>query len=390
MRAQVLLSEDRKQLSKLTEANWDWKPCEDCISIRVCTIDGCPGRRYNQFGRYLQFCRAVIQPIQNSTTAHSLGEHIYVLNVIKAIRLNPDATREELEKLVSRLQGSVSITPVFPPTLVNNAVRIMTMINCASDKFPGRLEKAESRMPWGSKTSITEYLEHVFTMTTHPILSDPTTAHYLEFKEDMKATSLKKRLGITFRGTSDIRDHLRFDRRSNILEVYHHAAFLKEQLRLTKTAARELTVTDGLKLGALPRQLVLETLDSLESILFPLAQKKPRRLLETLISEDGWDLEILHTSSERIVMMERTLSLITTSLIASQTSIMSWRIHHHGVGSRDTSREGLPIDLDFVPGLAIASIFWGVDLIRRLGVEICCILIRRKRWQPFAPKDVAI
>jgi hypothetical protein len=45
---------------------------------------------------------------------------------------------------------------------------------------------------------------------------------------------LKRLAGISFQGTNDISNHLRYDPINNILSIFHHAAFLKEQLRLTK------------------------------------------------------------------------------------------------------------------------------------------------------------
>jgi hypothetical protein len=39
---------------------------------------------------------------------------------------------------------------------------------------------------------------------------------------------------VTFRATHDIRNHLAYDYRDNTIDIYHHAAFLKEQLRATK------------------------------------------------------------------------------------------------------------------------------------------------------------
>lgn len=42
----------------------------------------------------------------------------------------------------------------------------------------------------------------------------------------------------------------------------------------------------------MPRQLVLETLDSVQNILFPLVKPKPQHLLKSLIKSEKWDPDI--------------------------------------------------------------------------------------------------
>jgi len=89
--------------------------------------------------------------------------------------------------------------------------------------------------------------------------------------------------------TDDLRDHLKLDRRNSNILVYHHVGFLKEQLQLTKHVAKDASIEDSLRLGALPRQFVLEVLDSLQAVLFPLTDKKSRRLLNSYTSSGMFD-----------------------------------------------------------------------------------------------------
>ena len=49
--------------------------------------------------------------------------------------------------------------------------------------------------------------------------------------------------------------------------------------------------------GALPRQLVLEALDSLQKILFPISDPKSRALLRSLVSKSAFDPECLRFES---------------------------------------------------------------------------------------------
>ena len=56
---------------------------------------------------------------------------------------------------------------------------------------------------------------------------------FFDVKSKLRATKLKE-LGVSLRPTHDIQNHLCFDREENVLEIFHHTAFLKEQLRATK------------------------------------------------------------------------------------------------------------------------------------------------------------
>src|SRR5438034_7324097 len=52
--------------------------------------------------------------------------------------------------------------------------------------------------------------------------------------------------------------------------------------------------------GALPRQLVLEVLDSIQKILFPLTDPKSHSLLRSLTSRSGFDPDVLRFESAGI------------------------------------------------------------------------------------------
>ncbi|KAM4058972.1 hypothetical protein HRG_008153 [Hirsutella rhossiliensis] len=139
-----------------------------------------------------------------------------------------------------------------------------------------------------------KFIQDLFPVGHHHVLSNANSELFVDMKSELKASRIRKRLGVTIIATSDIRDHLHLDRRRNVLEVYHHAAFLKEQLRVTKDSPDRSSPSSSIKRGALPRQLVLEVLDSLQGVLFPLADPKSKRLLQSLVSTDSFDPDILN------------------------------------------------------------------------------------------------
>jgi len=67
-------------------------------------------------------------------------------------------------------------------------------------------------------------------------------------KATLTAKKLKKRANLKFKPTDDLRNHLKLNNKTREVELYHHTAFLKEHIRLTKDQPRNLSVLDYLRL----------------------------------------------------------------------------------------------------------------------------------------------
>ena len=177
----------------------------------------------------------------------------------------------------------------------------MAMVNCsASGHSLGLLEHGAYQVPWQDDVGLDGFMENILPLTDHPGLNDTETKMYMDIKPSLMARKLKKRIGMKVRPTNDLRSHLKIDRRTNTLEVFHHVAFLKEHLRLTKDYPRHMLVEKSLSLGALPRQLVLECLDTVQKILFPLSDAKSRSLLQSLTTRFLFDPDCLRFESASI------------------------------------------------------------------------------------------
>lgn len=225
---------------------------------------------------------------------HIFNTHEDLWNAIRILKSNPNLTRAELaQKLNSGKLDLVATRDLSDlqaeTTLV---VQVLIMVDCSAlHHSSDRLEKGGSRIHWKDDIPFSKYLQDIFSTGTHPFLSYPDSYETGAIKSDLKATKLQKRLGVTFRETHDLRNHLRLYRKENVLEIYHHAAFLKEQLRLTRADDKSSPASSAAT-GVLPRQLVLEVLESLQGILFPLSDRKSKRLLQRLVCTNGFDPEI--------------------------------------------------------------------------------------------------
>jgi hypothetical protein len=103
----------------------------------------------------------------------------------------------------------------------------MMMVNCSgSRKSSVLLEHGSRQVPWRGDIAFSPFITDCFPKTDHPSMN--------EIKENLRAVKLKKRARLTFQPTDDLRNHLELDRKAATVDIFHHTAFLKECLRLTK------------------------------------------------------------------------------------------------------------------------------------------------------------
>ncbi|KAF5004050.1 hypothetical protein FDECE_9425 [Fusarium decemcellulare] len=122
-------------------------------------------------------------------------------------------------------------------------------------------------------------------------------------KRSLKAWKLKARLGITFRATDNIAQHLLLDADNRILYLFHHTSFLKAQLsRLQgQNIDKEHDILNCLAMGILPPRLLAETLHSLQSILFHWSDERSSRILRQLIQKKGFDKDCSEPEGYKIL-----------------------------------------------------------------------------------------
>ena len=228
------------QLQQLTQALWSWSICGECSAGKSCQTEDCPWQRSAILTRFFQFYKEVTATYDadlKTGQKPGLRSHEDLLEIIEELKSNPELTRMALlEKLfIDRPVRSGQ------ERAINIAVRVMMMVNCSTSRQSSViLEHGSQQIPWGKDVTFAEFIASIFPKTDHPSIDD--------IKDNLRATILKKRAGLRFEPTDDLRNHLKLDRKSAVVEIFHHTAFLKEQLRLTKDKPRNITLADSLKL----------------------------------------------------------------------------------------------------------------------------------------------
>ncbi|KAK4206090.1 hypothetical protein QBC37DRAFT_461288 [Rhypophila decipiens] len=238
---------DGTVLLKLGQALWSWNICRESCRLH----------------RYYTFYKANVSSyLEVSNSSRHFKSHQDIFTALQTIRSNPDITMDELSFQIRNWTGSAGSSPGGSTAAALTAKLLVMVEPSPLHQSSDRLEKGTRRTYWNSDTPFSKYIQGLFPVENHPILSSTQADAELlaDMKSDLRATKLMKSLGITFRATYDISNHLRYDRKANVVEIFHHVAFLKEQLRATKGAGDCSIPSASIKMGSLPRPLVIESL----------------------------------------------------------------------------------------------------------------------------------
>ncbi|MCJ1327308.1 hypothetical protein MMC10_003976 [Thelotrema lepadinum] len=151
------------------------------------------------------------------------------------------------------------------------------------------LEQGLYQVPWHQDASLAQYIDSLFPCTDNKYPNHEKAEISDDVRLNLTAAKLRKDLGLKFRSTDNIASHLRLDRQTNVLNVFQHTTVLKEHLRVTRDAPMDLSIAESLRMGVLQRQLALEVLDSIQSILFPISNARSRAELHALICKQDFD-----------------------------------------------------------------------------------------------------
>ena len=242
-----------KQLHTLGEILWSWNLCEGCRTGQSCNVETCPSQRVKRLGRFFKHYKDLTSSYEVDTAPGdraALRNHEDLFAIIKKLKLEPDITRAAFAAEVFREDTHGRLPPSADrERAVNLAVKVLAMVNCSAQRqSSGLLEHGLPQTPWRGDVTFSQFIIDIFPMTDHPSLNDDDLNGLMDLKAALMAKKLKKRVGLRFQPTDDLRRHLKLDRKTRVLEIYHHTAFLKEHLRLTKDKASNISVSESIKL----------------------------------------------------------------------------------------------------------------------------------------------
>ncbi|KAL5091256.1 hypothetical protein Trisim1_003226 [Trichoderma cf. simile WF8] len=310
------------ELQKLTQALWNWYICEACQNLEACANPGCSWRRSARLERFFDFYKYVTSsyvPDLLPASTPALRNHEDVFDIIKLLQAHPDVKRAELahEYFSQRDKPPSSSDQHWA---FNLAVQVMSMVKCSAENQPSNLlELGTQAIQWQFNESLAEFLSRAFPQKdTGNLHIHDDSGEIRDIKSALTARRLKKGAGLRFRGTDDLRNHLRMDVKRGVIEIYHYTSVLREHLAASQKLHDSLVFDDSIssydtgydeacnpqKTGAnrlnlggnIPRQIALEALDSMHKILFPF-DSDSEQILCGLVSKESFDPDCLRYDS---------------------------------------------------------------------------------------------
>lgn len=232
---------------------WSWTLCENCERGKRCKMGDCPSTRSKGLRRFFDYYTELVAsygPIFKPSERPILSQHEEILRIVLELKSRPRVTRSELvKKLFASNTASEQSPTADQEQAINLAVKVMTTISCSMpNPSSSLLEQGMNTVPWRNDVPFCQFITDIFPRAEHPTISEDDLVSSLNMRAALMAKKLKKHAGLTFRPTNDLRSHLNLDRKNHVVEIYHHTAFLKEHLRLTKNESLNMSVEDSLKL----------------------------------------------------------------------------------------------------------------------------------------------
>ncbi|KAF2101469.1 hypothetical protein NA57DRAFT_34119 [Rhizodiscina lignyota] len=248
-------------------------------------------KKLEQYATYLEFYEKVICPSSIKDAVILLDNPVFeshdsVIAFSKDLRADPSQTHNEM---MVRLNSSGS-QDKDKAAAIRSLVRVTFMLDCESKQsYPAGFTLNDFvPLKWEHDVQFVDLVQGCF--PRQDATRNIRIRGALAQKKRLKAWKLKKRYNINFRATDDIREHLLYDPEERSVKIFHHTGFLKAQLLRSLNQPIDLSFEESLKIGTLPPQLLLETLDSIHFVLFPIGtDSKSKRFLDKLVQKEGFD-----------------------------------------------------------------------------------------------------
>ena len=241
-----------QQLQRLGQVLWSWSLCDGCSNNLGCNAEDCHSPRAKRLVRFFEYYKALTasyEPDIRPGETPALRTHDDLFEILRQLKLMPEMPRAELTGLVFQKRAPLTPPAADKERALDLAVKTMTMVNCSARREPfGQLEHGPHQIPWPSDVAFEQYIINIFPITDNPSLNDDESKTSTRIKSFLRARKLKKHIGLKFQPTDNLGRHLKLDRRTNTIEIYHHTALIKEHLRLTKDCPQTMSVAQTLKL----------------------------------------------------------------------------------------------------------------------------------------------
>jgi hypothetical protein len=230
-----LASVKEVDLKKLCTALWDWEYCDQCNNEKPCRTSACPWQRSKKLKPFFDFYKNATEwsiPEVVGSGQYALRSHEDLFSIINLIKEKPNVARylltDEYFSAYDRKPDATDQERAF-----NLAIKIMNMVNCSiEDQSLDGLEIGSCPTTWSNDMTHQQFIEALFPVKDRLILAEK--GELSDIRRQLNASQLRKTARLKFRGTDDLKNHLKLNLQTRVLQLYHHTTFLRENLRATR------------------------------------------------------------------------------------------------------------------------------------------------------------
>jgi hypothetical protein len=210
----------------------------------------------------------------------AINDHQGLLEMVQQIEARRDIPRDALRKEIFEADlapGQKPPTTYDQDRALNVAAGLILLMDF------GILHDAANLMPdgvprisWRDGVSVDAFVEEAFPRT-------PESPGIKGILSELRAKKLIKYAKLRMKATNDIRRHLVLDKKEKVVWVFHQGTALRHFLSSSE---------GDVKACVLPREVMLEILDTIHTVLFP-PDLGSQKLLAYLVLKNGWDKGLL-------------------------------------------------------------------------------------------------
>lgn len=208
------------------------------IALKLLGRDGKHQAYFALYDEFAQRENSFIVNIQPQAAGGGLT-HAELLVVVDQLIENIDVTCDEMINRIQEKLGNQR-SDVEIESLIHMAVQAMIMINSERRSADFTIGGFRPKS-WHRDETIVSFCERALPTRHRCALGEVNLV--MDRKSALKARKLQRRLGIEFRPTDNLAEHLLFDQKHghNYLYLFHHAGFLKSHLQQVKESKASLS-----------------------------------------------------------------------------------------------------------------------------------------------------
>jgi hypothetical protein len=270
---------------KVGQILWTWKLCGQCTAKPSCSSNNCPWSKADDCDAFWRLHKKMTQAYSPDFVGRipAINNHQELLEIAQSVKDRRAIPRDTVRREIFEDHLAPDQKP---PTeqdqnrALSLAAGLILLMDFGVLRDAANLVSEVPHILWRDGVSMDTFVEEAFPRT-------PESPAIKGIVPELRANKLTKYAKLRMKATNDIRRHLVLDKKERMVWVFHQGTALRHLLSGSEIDAKSCV---------LPREVMLEVLDTIHVVLFP-PDLGSHKLLEHLVSKSSWDKGLLSNMS---------------------------------------------------------------------------------------------